>query len=150
MHDKLFSDENLQQLAAKSSGVFEWARLPCNFMSPRIGVIPKVRFHETMSRVPDDGRTLLDEMRTTFLRDLFTGFEYQEFRSVMRQILRLKEPLPISALDFIRERFPREDDRYVGFILNFMESLPFGASEMHVSFYDFFLDGKQSEEFLIQ
>ena len=63
----------------------------------------------------------------------------------MRQILRLKEPLPISALDFIRERFPREDDRYpVGFILNFMASLLAGASEVHASLYDFLLDGERS------
>ena len=117
-------------------------------MSP----IPKVRFHETMSRVPDDGRTLLDEMHTTFLRDLFTGSEHREFRPVMRQILRLKEPLPISALDFTRERFPREDVRHypIGFILNLMASLLADASEVHASFYDFLLDGKRSEEFLIQ
>ena len=105
-----FSEENFQQLATKSGGVFEWARLACDFISPRIGVIPKDRFHEIMSHAPGDGRTLLDEMYTTFLRDLFRGSdERQIFRSVMRQILWLKEPLPISALDFMRDRFPQED-----------------------------------------
>jgi len=76
----------------------------------------------------------------------------------MRQILWLKEPLPISALEFVRDRFPREDDRYpVGFILNFMASLLAGANEvftpvrpLHASFYDFLLDEKRSGEFFIQ
>jgi len=154
-----FSEENFQQLATKSGGVFEWARLACDFISPRIGVIPKDRFHEIMSHAPGDGRTLLDEMYTTFLRDLFRGSdERQIFRSVMRQILWLKEPLPISALDFMRDRFPQEDDRYpVGFILNFMASLLIGANEvstpvrpLHTSFYDFLLDERRSGEFFIQ
>ena len=154
-----FSDEYFQQLAAKSGGVFEWARLACDFISSRIGVILQDRFHEIMSHASGEGRTLLDEMYTTFLKDLFRGSdERREFRSVMRQILWLKEPLPISALDFMRDRFPREDDRYpVGFILNFMVSLLVGANEvstpvrpLHASFYDFLLDEKHSDEFVIQ
>jgi len=154
-----FTDENFQQLAAKSGGVFEWARLACDFMSPRSGVIPKDNFHQIMSHAPGDGRTLLDEMYTTFLKDLFRrSDERQEFRSVMRQILWLKEPLPISALDFMRDRFPREDDCYpVGSILNPMASLLAGANEvstpvrpLHASFYDFLLDEKRSGEFFIQ
>jgi len=68
----------------------------------------------------------------------------------MWQILWLKELLPISALDFMHERFPQEDDHYpVGYILNFMAPLLAGASEvstpvcpLHVLFYDFLLDEK--------
>ena len=151
-----FSDENFQQLAAKSGGVFEWARLACDFMSPRIGVIPKNRFHEIMSHAPGDGRTLLDEMYTTFLMDLFReSNERQVFCSVMRQILWLKEPLPISALDFM---LLREDDHCpVGLILKFMAPLLAGVSEvstpvrpLHASFYDFLLNEKRSGEFFIQ
>ncbi|KIM52206.1 hypothetical protein SCLCIDRAFT_573911 [Scleroderma citrinum Foug A] len=154
-----FSDEYFQQLAAKSGGVFEWARLACDFISSRIGVILQDRFHEIMSHASGEGRTLLDEMYTTFLKDLFRGSDERlVFRLVMWQILWLKEPLPISALDFMRDRFPREDDRYpVGFILNFMVSLLVGANEvstpvrpLHASFYDFLLDEKHSDEFFIQ
>ena len=127
-----FSDEYFQQLAAKSGGVFEWARLACDFISSRIGVILQDRFHEIMSHASGEGRTLLDEMYTTFLKDLFRGSDERlVFRLVMWQILWLKEPLPISALDFMWDRFPREDDRYpVGFILNFMVSLLVGANEV--------------------
>ena len=153
-----FCNENFQRLAEKSGGVFEWACLACDFMSPQNGVIPKDRFHQIMSQAPGDGRTLLDEMHTTFLKDLFREpDDCREFHSVMRQILWLKEPLPISALDFMRDRFPREDDHYpVGFILNFMASLLAGANEvsipvrpLHASFYDFLLKEKRSGEFFI-
>jgi len=112
-----------------------------------------------MSHAPGDGRTLLDEMYTTFLKSLLRGSDERcVFRSVMRQILWLKEPLPISALDFVRNRFPREDDRYpVGLILNFMTSLLVGANglstpirPLHASFYDFLLEETRSGEFFIQ
>jgi len=154
-----FTDENFQQLAAKSEGVFAWARLACDFMSPRIGVIPKDRFHAIISNAPGDGRTLLDGMYSSFLNDLFRGSNVRwEFHSVMRQILWLNEPLSISALDFMRNRFPREDDRFpVGLVLNPMASLLAGANEvstpvlpLHLSFYDFLLDEKRSGEFFVQ
>ena len=150
LHD-MFCNENFQQLAMKSGGVFEWACLACNFMSTRNGVTLRDRFHQIMSQAPGEGRTLLDEMYTTFLKDLFREpDDCWEFRSVMQQILWLKEPLPISALDFMHDRFPQEDDHYpVGFILNFLVSLLAGANEvstpvhpLHASFYDFLLEEK--------
>ena len=158
LHDT-FTDICFQQLTVKSGGVFKWACLACDFISPRIGAIPKDCFHEIMSHAPGDGRTLLNEMYTTFLKDLFRGSdEHQVFGSVMQQILWLKEPLPISALDFMCDRFPQKDDCYpVGFVLNFMAPLLAGASEvsipirpLHASFYDFLLDEKRSGEFFIE
>ena len=155
-----FSDENLQQLAAKSGGVFEWARLACDFVSNRIRVIAKKRLEEILSQAPGNGRTLLDEMYTTFLQEFAKGPSdvLDMFRSVMRQILWLKEPLSISALDFMRMRFPREEDHYpVGDILKSMASLLSGTSEastpvrpLHASFYDFLLDEKRSGVFFIE
>ena len=139
-----FSDENLQQLAAKSDGVFEWACLACDFISQRIETIAQRRLQEIMSHAPSDGRTLLDAMYTTFLKELTRGSSdvLAMFCSVMRQLLWLKKPLPISALDFMRARFPREDDRYpVRDILQLMASLLSGISDtftpvrpLHASF----------------
>ena len=156
-----FSDENLQHLAAKSGGVFEWARLAGDFVSSRISVIAEKRLEEILSQAPGDGRTLLDEMYTTFLKEFTKGPSdaLDMFRSVMRQILWLKDPLSISALDFIRKRFPRQEDHYpVGDILNSMAPLLSGTSEasttpvrpLHASFYDFLLDEKRSGVFFIQ
>ena len=156
-----FSDQDFQRLAAKSDGIFEWARLACDFVSPRNGVIPKEAFDEIMSHTPGSGRILLDEMYTTFLKDLMGGSEARRvaFCSVMRQILWLKEPLPISALDVLRDKFPRGDDHYpVSFVLNSMASLLAGATidestpvrPLHASFYDFLLDKTRSREFSIE
>ena len=158
-----FSDQDFQKLAAKSDGVFEWARLACDFVCPRDGVIPKIpkkAFDEIMSHTAGSGRTLLDEMYTTFLKDLIRGSEARHavFCSVMRQILWLKEPLPISALNSLRDKFPGSDDHYpVSFVLDFMASLLAGVTSesipirpLHTSFYDFLLDERRSREFFIE
>ena len=155
-----FSHDNLLQLAAKSGGVFEWARLACDFVSHRIRAIATKRLEDILSQAPGDGRTLLDEMYTTFLKEFTKGPSdvLDMFRSVMRQILWSKEPLSISALDFIRIKFPRQEDHYpVGDVLNSMASLLSGTSEastpirpLHTSFYDFLLDEKRSGVFFIQ
>ena len=157
---KTFSDADIQQVAAKSGGVFEWARLACDFISlHRIDVVAKRRLAEIMSHTSADGRTLLDEMYTTFLKEFTQGSSevLGVFQSVMRQILWSKEPLPISALNFMRDRFPRTDDRYnVGGTLQMMASLLSGTNEtstpvrpLHASFYDFLLDENRSGEFCI-
>ena len=143
------SDQDFQKLSAKSDGVFEWARLACNFVSSRNETMPKKAFDEIMSHIAGSGRTLLDEMYTTFLKDLIRGSDARHavFCSVMRQILWLKEPLPISALNSLRDKFPGRDDHYpVSFVLDFMESLLAGVTNesnpvrpLHASFYDFLL-----------
>ena len=156
-----FSDENLQQLATKSGGLFEWARLACDFISHQFRTIAKKRLTLILSHAPGDGRTLLDEMYITFLKELTKGQSdvLDMFRSVMRQILWSKEPLSISALDFIRNRFPRQEDHYPARdVLNSMESLLSGTGSevstpirpLHASFYDFLLDEKRSGVFFIE
>ena len=156
--DGTFSDKDFCQLAAKSGGLFEWARLACDFVYPSMGVIPKKRFKEIMSHT--GGKALLDEMYTTLLREVTRGTSevLDRFRSVMRQILWLKEPLPIGALDAMRQKFRREDDRYpVGVILGFMASLLSGTGDaatpirpLHASFYDFLLNEERSKEYFIE
>ena len=154
-----FSDENFQHLATESGGVFEWARLACDFVFHSFNVVARRRLGDILSYAPGDGRTLLDEIYVTFLKELTRGQPdvLRVFRSVMRQILWLKKPLPISALDFMRTEFPQEEDRCsVGDVLDSMASLLSGTHEtmtpvrpLHPSFYDFLLDEKRSGEFYI-
>jgi len=152
-----FSDKDLEQLAAKSNGLFEWARLACDFLRPRFDVEPEDCFREIMSHGADDARTLLDEMYTMFLKDLTKGSSLSNFLSVMRQVLWSKEPLSISALDSMRRKFTREDDHFsVGIILGYMAPFFTGTTNLstpvrplHASFYDFLLDKKRSGEFSI-
>ena len=156
--DGTFGIEDFWRLAEKSGGLFEWARLACDFVYPRMGVVPKKRFNELMSHT-SGGEALLDEMYTTFLRELTRGplDVLDRFRSVMRQILWLKEPLPINALDAMRQKFHREDDWYpVGVVLDFMASLLSGTGDtttpvcpLHASFYDFLLNEERSKEFFV-
>lgn len=155
--DGTFDDGHFGQLAAKSDGLFEWARLACDFIRPDIGVIPQERFRQVMSHA-GDASNLLDEMYITFLKDLIKGSSVlARFRSVMRQILWSKEPLSIKALDMMRDRFRLEADRYsVRIILDFMASFLSGTAEtstpvrpLHASFYDFLLDEHRSGEFFI-
>ena len=155
-----FPEEDLFKLAAQSDGVFEWAHLACDFISQRDWVIAKRRMEEILSQAPGRGRTLLDEMYTTFLKEFVQGSSdmLARFQSVMRRILWLKKPLSINALDFMHDRLHQTDDHNtVGDFLCFMAPLLSGVTKtstairpLHPSFYDFLMDEKQSGEFFIQ
>jgi len=147
----------VEHLAVKSNGVFKWAQLACDFLHPRFGVEPEDCFHEIMSHGVGDARTLLDEMYTMFLKDLTRGSPLDKFHSVMQQILWLKEPLSISALDLMCCKFTWEDKHFsVRVILGYMASFLTGTTDastpvhpMHASFYDFLLDKTWRGEFFI-
>ena len=155
------SDEHLQQLAVKSGGVFEWANLACDFISRHpIKSIAKERLEKILSHDAWEGKTLLDEMYTTLLKQVTRGDAdvLALFRSVMRLVLWLKEPLPISALDFLRDRFPqwKYGGRSVKGMLNLMAPLLSGTRDtstpirpLHASFYDFLMDQERSGEFFV-
>ena len=152
------SDDDVGKLAVQSSGLFEWARLACDYLRPRIGVVPEERFRKIMSH-SSGGNHLLDEMYMTFLKDLIQGSTdvLIRFRSVMRQIIWLKEPLSTSAMDALRRNFSQEHDHFsVGLILDWMASFLAGTTDsstpvrpLHASFYDFLLDENRSKEFFI-
>ena len=152
------SDDDVGKLAVQSSGLFEWARLACDYLRPRIGVVPEERFRKVTSH-SSDGDHLLDEMYMTFLKDLTQGSTevLDRFRSVMRQVLWSKESLSTSAMDAMRSNFSQEDDHFsVGLILQFMASLLTGTTDtstpvrpLHISFYGFLLDESRSKEFFI-
>ena len=152
-----FSDKDLEQLTAKSNGIFEWACLACEFLHPRFGVEPDDCFCEITSHGASDARTLLDEMYTMFLKDLTQGSPLDKFHSVMWQILWSKEPLSISALDLMCYKFTRKDDHFsIRIILSYMASFLTGTTNLstpvcplHASFYDFLLDQKWRGEFFI-
>ena len=115
-------------------------------------------FHKIISHA-GDGAKLLDGIYTMSLNELMQGDTdvLERFCSVMRQILRSKEPLSISALDLMHCKFTRENDHFpVGIILGYMASFLTGTTDsstpvrpLHASFYDFLLDQKWSGEFFI-
>ncbi|KAI6158930.1 hypothetical protein EDD17DRAFT_1899110, partial [Pisolithus thermaeus] len=144
----------IQNIVKKSNGLFEWARLACAFVKPdEAGQTPKERYEELMALESEEGRTLLD---TTYFAILKGGIpqwgkRLERYRSVMHQIMMTLEPLPMTALDRMRKKFPKEEDRYdISLILDFMSPVLGGITDcspvrpLHASFYDFLMDESRS------
>ncbi|KIK24627.1 hypothetical protein PISMIDRAFT_678019 [Pisolithus microcarpus 441] len=141
----------VQRIARKADGVFEWARLACDFIKQsRLGQTAKERFDVVMSLPSGDGITPLDALYSMILGDIVPEDQTSlgRFRSVMQQVLFTAVPLPIDALNEMRSHFPCEEDRYdVAVVLAFMTSLVCGVVDrsslvqlLHASFHDFLTD----------
>lgn len=155
-----FPDNDLTLLAKKSDGLFEWARLACEFIkSHKGGVTAKERFEDLISHSPEESRTLLDDMYNVILSDIIDKptKARQRFHSVMRQILWTLEPLPVASLNAMRCRVAQVTDHYdVQIILRPMASLPSGITDssipvrpLHSSFYDYLTDLDRSQDFFV-
>ncbi|KAJ8596212.1 hypothetical protein M405DRAFT_782001 [Rhizopogon salebrosus TDB-379] len=158
-----FDDARFKALAHKSDGLFEWARLACEYIKSaiRLGVDPMDRFNAVVSGTFESrtGTHLLDHMYGCILREIITEDEEAVvmFRSVMGQILASLEPLSVITLTAMRLHFRNGDERYgVERIIGRMGSLVTGTADpqtfirpLHVSFYDFLTDKSRSENFFI-
>ncbi|KAG6329632.1 hypothetical protein ID866_9457 [Astraeus odoratus] len=149
-------DIEIKQIVDKSEGLFEWARLACEFIKPSMaGETARERFDHLMKRGSEDGR-LLDSMYHAILESTIgmrpTALE--RFRSMMQQLLSVLQPLTMHALGAMRSVFPDAKDRYqVDIILGFMGSLLSGVADqsapglvrpLHASFYDFLTEQSRS------
>ncbi|KAG6333111.1 hypothetical protein ID866_5977 [Astraeus odoratus] len=157
-HD--IGDKEIEQLAQTSGGLFEWARLACEFIKSRAaGGMAKQRFNNIMRHRSDKGK-LLDEMYHIIL-DSAIGekpLTLRWFRSVMEQVLYTLEPLRIDTLDAMRTMFPDRDDCCYGVnvILEPMASLLSGVTDrsmpicpLHASFYDYLTDASRSGAYFV-
>ncbi|KAG2337953.1 WD40 repeat-like protein [Suillus weaverae] len=158
----VFNDVHFKVLALKSDGLFEWARLASEYIKSTNVVSrgPMHRFHD-ISETSAKGVRLLDEMYQRILADIMPRHVHEEaipiFRSVMCQILASSEPLPIHALNAMRQCFPCDDDRYdVNLLIGHLGSLVSGTSDsdtpirpLHASFYDFLTDQSRSHDFFV-
>ncbi|KAL4074753.1 WD40-repeat-containing domain protein [Scleroderma yunnanense] len=154
-----FHEDEVALLARRSDGLFEWARLACEFIRSQTGSTPKERYDNLISRDPGESESLLDGMYHIILRDVVepTPRALSRFRSVMHQILCTMEPLPIASLTAMRRNFRRDSDRCdVGVILKCMAPLLSGITDasrpirpLHSSFHDFLTDASRSEEFFV-
>jgi len=153
-----FDDAEVSQLATTSDGLFEWARLACEFIKPRqAGVNARKRFDELISRTCGKGSALLDDMYRNILSEIVHDSQDArvQFRSVMRQILYTVEPLSIGSLNAIRQHFQSDKEPAdVEEILEFMAALLSGTTDqtnpvrpLHASFYDFLTDPMRSGTF---
>jgi hypothetical protein len=158
----VFNDEHFRALALKSDGLFEWAHLASEHTKSTNCVSRgPMRHFCDICETSMKGVYLLDEMYQCILADIMPRHMHEEsipiFRSVMGQILASSEPLPITALNAMRQCFPCNDDHYnVNLLMRHLGSLVSGTSDsdtpicpLHVSFYDFLTDKLLSHNFFV-
>jgi len=158
----VFNGSDFQRLAQKSDGLFEWARLACEYIDSTDTVGPPSRrcFDDLVAGASGNGTNLLDDMYKRILEKFMPKdkhkFAIPMFCSVMRQIIVSLEPLPATALTAMRKYFPCKDERYdVNLVIGKLGSLVTGTDSiapvrpLHASFYDFLTDKSRSKEFFI-
>ena len=154
-------EAEVSQVAQKADGLFEWARLACEFIRQDTGSeMVKKRFVDCVANASGEGKALLDEIYLTILDSIIRRrpIPLRRFRSVMRQVLYTLEPLPIDGLSAMRRHFSHEHDDFdVAIVLPFMGTLLSGVTEhmnpvrpLHTSFYDFLVDKKRSKDFFVE
>jgi len=157
-----FNGSDFQRLAQKSDGLFEWARLACEYIysTDTVGPPPRRSFDDLVAGASGNGTSLLDDMYKRTLEKFMPKDKHKVaipmFCSVMRQIILSMEPLPVSALNAMRQHFPCEDERYdVNLVIGKLGSLVTGTDStapvrpLHASFYDFLTDKSRSNGFFI-
>ncbi|KIO00883.1 hypothetical protein M404DRAFT_29274 [Pisolithus tinctorius Marx 270] len=123
----------VQNVVKKFDGLFEWARLACEFIRPgKAGETSKERYDDLMALESKGGRTLLDltyfEILKGGIPDSGKGLEW--YHSVMRQVVMTLEPLPMAALNSMREKFPNKEDQYSDSTLQGIVNLVMASGNM--------------------
>ncbi|OJA16542.1 hypothetical protein AZE42_00647, partial [Rhizopogon vesiculosus] len=142
-----FNDADFHRLAQKSAGLFEWARLACEYIkgTNRVRVNPMSRFKAVVAKAAK--KSYEDEYEEVI----------PAFRSAMGQIIVSLEPLPKVALTAMRLHFPMDDRRYkIDHVIRSMGSLLIGTADsqtpirpLHASLYDFLTDESRSKRFFV-
>ncbi|KAG1792155.1 uncharacterized protein HD556DRAFT_1482212 [Suillus plorans] len=159
----VFDDGHFKALALKSDGLFEWARLACEYIkgTNKVGLGPVGRCKAVITGTSEKGTRLLDDIYTRILRDIMPEDEREEaipvFCSVMGQVLASLEPLPMHALTAMRLHFPEGTCDYeMDEVLGPLGSLLTGTSDshtpirpLHASFYDFLTTKLRSHDFCV-
>ena len=152
-------EREIEDITLKADGLFEWARLACEFIRPSAGETSEERFDNLMEHTSGEGETLLDSTYRAILEGAVgrKPKALTRFRSMMQQILCTLQPLPMGALHTMRLCFTHEHDRFdVAIILDYMGSLLSGVTDhtnpirpLHASFYDFLTDRTRSEDYFV-
>jgi len=154
-----FTVEHFKRLAMESDGLFEWARLACDYISDpeMVGEDSQERFDALLAGKSEKGIHLLDDMYLRILGDERRKVDIPIFCSVMGQIIASLEPLPCTALTAMRQHFPLPvDRRKVEQVIRPLGSLVTGTTDphipvrpLHASFYDFLTDKTRSNTFFV-
>jgi hypothetical protein len=161
--DEGFNDGHFKMLAHKSDGLFEWARLACEYIkgTNSAGVEPMDRFEDLTAGTSESitGAHLLDDMYTRTLTKLIPTDEkaIARVRSVLAQILGSLEPLSMVALTEMRLCFlDAAGKSIVKRVIEPLGSLLTGTTDshtpirpLHASFHDFLTDESRSGKFFV-
>ncbi|KIO03231.1 hypothetical protein M404DRAFT_87139, partial [Pisolithus tinctorius Marx 270] len=157
-HLRGIGSAEVYRISQKAEGLFEWARLACEFLNSsaaKNGSV-KERFDNVMHLRSGGG--LLDAMYRAILEDSISKDEttLTRFRSVMQQIMLTLEPLHMDALNKMRSHFPGKDHYDIIAVLECMAPLLSGITDrsspirpLHASFYDFLMDRSRSGVYFI-
>ncbi|KAG2069071.1 hypothetical protein BDR04DRAFT_1157151, partial [Suillus decipiens] len=169
LQELAFQAREFGVLAEKADGLFEWARLACEYIKQSQAGLSQMDCYEAVvSRDPAERRMLLHRMYDLILTGIIPKDPSPQsqkmrltalarFRSVMRQILGMTEPLPLASLNAMRRHFPTQEDNFnVELVVKSMGSLLSGTTNpdspirpLHASFHDFLTDERASGEFFI-
>ena len=153
-------ENEVSQIAQKADGLFEWARLACEFIGLNAtGEMVKERFNSCVGRASGEGNVLLDNMYRAILQSVVSTrpTAVMRFRSVMRQILYTLEPLPVGGLNAMRRHFSHKHSGFnVAIVLHFMGPLLSGVTDhivavrpLHASFYEFLTNPSRSGKYFV-
>ncbi|KIL59433.1 hypothetical protein M378DRAFT_169219, partial [Amanita muscaria Koide BX008] len=156
-----FGNQEFTQLARKSDGLFEWARLACEHIQYAQGLLTeRERFEELIHTEGSKG--LLDTMYTIILQSILgdcpRDSTIDRFRSVLRIILSTLEPLPMDSLNILHcAAVQQEHARYdVETILRPLAPLLSGVADpsmpirpLHSTFYEFITTQDRSGHFWV-
>ena len=152
------SGREIEHITIKADGLFEWARLACEFIKPGIGGETAEERFNLIARASGEGETLLDGMYSAILESAVgrRPMALARFRSLMRQIIDTLEPLSMDALHAMRMFFHKDDRFHIAVILEYMGPLLSGVTDkttpvrpLHASFYDFLTEQSRSGDYFV-
>jgi hypothetical protein len=158
--------EHTSALMLASDGLFEWARLACEFIKSvnEAGATALKRFDDVIASSKGGRVGLLDSMYELTLKSIFPegGIRPRStrialFRSVMAQVIGTAKPLPLGSLTSLRRYFVNKDfeEGDLDVIIKPLGALLRGTTDsrpirpLHASFPEFLTDQKRSGEFFI-
>ena len=158
--------EHASALVLASDGLFEWARLACEFIKSvnEAGATALKRFDDVIASSKGGRVGLLDSMYELTLKSIFPkgGIRPRStrialFRSVMAQVIGTAKPLPLGSLRSMRRYFVNKDfeEDDLDVIIKPLGALLRGTTDsrpirpLHASFPEFLTDQERSGEFFI-
>ena len=145
-----FTDHDIEKLATKAAGLFQWAATACNYVTEkRAGVNHRKRFDSVLSFDPG-----LDSLYTSVLKEKISPYpeEANSAKTILSRVLAAAEPLSIQML---KELCLTEEEREL--VDDIIPALGAVLSvhggnvirPLHTSFRDYLIDQTRSGPFFV-